>query len=130
MLDVETWNWIQIKIEGAIYEPPELWCHASVLVDQDIIVFSEEKKCPHCSCPIQNYKVSEFKPDGKFKPIQKTLFTTYTQKMKDIFSISVELESENVYLSVPGDLKKGRILLIFCKLALRRISGGVYLVFE
>jgi len=64
VLDVQTWNWIQIKIEGAIYEPPELWCHASVLVHQDIIVFSEEKKCPHCACPIQNYKVSEFKPDA------------------------------------------------------------------
>jgi len=65
LLDIENWQWIQIKIDGGIYEPPDLWCHASVLVDQDVIVFSEEKKCNFCGFPVQNYDIPERSLDGK-----------------------------------------------------------------
>lgn len=53
-------------MENTLYEPPDLWCHASVLVDQDIIVFSDEKKCPYCDCPLQNYTMPEFKSDSEY----------------------------------------------------------------
>lgn len=67
LYDVMLSTWVQLNVENQIYEPPDLWSHASVLVNGDVIVLSEEKKCPYCRSPIQNFSVPTRKPHGDAK---------------------------------------------------------------
>jgi len=62
LLQIKTWRWSRISIGNDLHEPPDLWSHASTMVNNHVIVFSEEKKCPYCRCSIQNYHISKVRP--------------------------------------------------------------------
>lgn len=66
-MDTKLWTWTSVQVENQIYEAPFLWSHESVLVNGDIVVFSEEKKCPYCSCPIKRYTIPRTEPSRMFK---------------------------------------------------------------
>ena len=84
-------------MENTLYEPPDLWCHASVLVDQDIIVFSDEKKCPYCDCPLQNYTMPEFKSDSEYTLfLPKLAFLSHMTEMTPICSCDLCLRKRRL----------------------------------
>lgn len=63
LLDTNMWSWTSVRVDNQISEAPKVWCHQPVLVNGDVIVFSEEKTCPYCTNRIERYAVPRQNPD-------------------------------------------------------------------
>ena len=62
LLDSKYWTWSEAKVENQLSEPPDIWCHPGLNFGSKILIFSEEKKCPYCKCPIENNNIPTSKP--------------------------------------------------------------------
>ncbi|XP_002165313.3 F-box only protein 42 [Hydra vulgaris] len=118
LLNVTTWCWSQVKVNNAFSEAPDLWCHASVMINGDIITFSEEKECPYCKIPIQTYNVPRDPPldsdvncscgrirNGNLPSISRRHLQMYILNCKDVLNKSVCTWADYKYLS-PSPLSR------------------------
>jgi len=71
MLDTTMWSWTSIRVDNIPHEPVRAWCHPPVMVDGDIVVISEGKRCLYCANYIEDFHIPAAPPvaDAEYNTI-------------------------------------------------------------